>query len=160
MLDEVITVLIHLLILTSLTQCDSSRRLTAFVFMAITLSHECFAANFGGTMYFVSAAFLDLAIIVIVSYINPVNKLVVTAQKICVLSIVANFFGWCIWWWGLETTVYELIFVIIYSYTLIVFTKWNRSKDVGNNSNSVGNPRVFGNLNACFVGSGEYGGKI
>lgn len=118
-----ITILICLIIATAFFQPNAPRLYAALVFVGVTALHEVFFSNYEGMQYYGSAALFDLAIIIIASGINPVPKMVLSLQKICIVSIVANLAGWIMWFLYYPPIIYDLAFVAIYAWTLIILIK-------------------------------------
>lgn len=105
----------------ALLQPNAPRLFAALIFAGLTLAHDFFSSNLDGLMYYGSAALIDLFIIILTSGISPVPKMVITLHKICMVSIVANFFGWVIWTLYYPPIAYDLAFMAIYAWTLITF---------------------------------------
>lgn len=121
--ERAITILIFLIIAIAFFQPSAPRLYAALVFVGVTTLHEVFFSNYEGLQYYGSAALFDLAVIVVASGINPVPKMVLNLQKICIVSIVANLAGWVMWFLYYPPLAYDLAFVVIYAWTLIVLIK-------------------------------------
>jgi len=125
-----ITVLLSLIAVTVLFQPNAPRFFAAVVFVVITLSHEFFMSDFEGLAYYGSAALFDMGIIMLTSGINPVHQMVIDLQRICLASVFVNFMGYFIWLFYLPSTVYDMSFMVLYTWTLIILTERNGA-DVG-----------------------------
>jgi len=119
----IITILMVLIIATAFIQPNAPRLYAAVIFVGATALHELFFSDYGGLQYYGSAALFDLAIIILTSGINPVPKMVLSLQKICIVSIIANLAGWVIWFLYYPPIIYDLAFVAIYAWTLITLIK-------------------------------------
>jgi len=125
-----LSILIYALIIAALFQPNAPRFFAAVVFISLTLSHELFLAHLDGFQYYGSAALFDLAIIIITSGVDPIPRMVISLQKICIVSILCNLGGWLIWDAGAPPTVYNAAFIGIFMWALITFIKKDRA-DVG-----------------------------
>lgn len=117
------TILLSAIGLAVLLQPNAPRFFAALMFASATLSHELFLSHLDGLMYYGSAALIDLAIIILTSGINPVPKMVIALHRICTVSIIANFAGWVMWSLYLPPLTYDLMFMVIYAYTLIILIR-------------------------------------
>lgn len=130
MIYSTITILIASLCLVTLTQPNAPRLFAALVFVGVTLSHEVFLSNYDGLSYYGGAALFDLAIIIATSGIRPLPQMVLSLHKICLVSILANFMGWVIWFLYFPPIIYDISFVVIYTWALITLIK-RSGLDVG-----------------------------
>jgi len=124
-----ITVLLWLIAIAVLFQPNAPRFFAAFVFVAVTLTHEFFMSNTGG-VYYGTAALFDMGIIMLTSGINPVSQTVIDLQRVCLASIFVNFIGYCIYLAWLPPTVYNVSFMVLYTWTFIILIERNGT-DVG-----------------------------
>lgn len=74
---------------------------------------------FNGFLYYFTAAMTDLVIIKLISLL-PITRTNYRLQVIALVSIVANFIGWLLWFFYLPPMLYNLVFMIIYLATLVV----------------------------------------
>jgi len=118
------------LALVAVLQPNAPRFYAAVLFVGVTLLHELFLSHADGALYYGSAALFDLAIIILTTGISPIPRMVVDLHKICMYSIVANFFGWVLWCNYLSPLAYNTAFVVIYAWALITLIKRN-GHDVG-----------------------------
>ena len=114
-----ITCLLVALVIAALTQPNAARLFAAVAFVGITIAHEFILSGTDGAMYYGTSAALDLSIIAITSKINPIPKMVLTLHKVCMVSIMANFAGWILWFLYLPPTLYDASFVVIYTITIV-----------------------------------------
>lgn len=125
MIELAVTILICLIIAMAFIQPNAPRLFAAVIFVGVTALHEVFFSDYDGLQYYGSAALFDLAIIILTSGINPIPKMVLSLQKICIVSIVANLVGWILWFLYYPPLLYDLAFVVIYAWTLIILIKRN-----------------------------------
>lgn len=130
MIYSAITLLLASLFVVAFIQPNAPRFFAALAFVAITLLHELFLSHYDGLLYYGSAALFDLAIIIATSGIRPVPEMVLSLHRICLVSILANFLGWVIWFLYFPPLIYDASFVAIYAWALITLIKRN-GLDVG-----------------------------
>jgi len=126
----VITVLLWLIAIAVLFQPNAPRLFGAFVFVAVTLSHEFLISDVDGLAYYGSAALFDMGIIMLVSGINPVPRMVTDLQGICMASVFINGIGYFIWLAELPPIIYDTSFMVLYTWTLLILIERNGT-DVG-----------------------------
>jgi len=118
------------LALAAAMQPNAPRFFAAVLFVSATLLHELFLSDTEGALYYGTAALFDLAIIILTTGISPIPRMVIDLHKICMYSIVANFFGWVLWRNYLPPLAYDTAFVVVYAWALITLIKRN-GHDVG-----------------------------
>lgn len=126
--------LIYILTLAAVFQPDKERRAVAGVFCCATLCHELFLSDIDGFLYYGSAALFDLAIISILSKMHIISGIALKLQRICVVSIIVNFFGWACWYNYFSPVVYNLSFILIYLWVLALLLQRNTHFDLGKTS--------------------------
>lgn len=126
----IISILLAALVLAALTQPTAPRLFAAFIFVGVTLSHDFLLSDLDGFAYYGSAALFDLCIIAATSGINPIPRTVITLHKICLVSMMANLFGWILWFSYFPPDVYNAILMATYTWALITLIIRGRA-DVG-----------------------------
>lgn len=117
------TLLIYAIAIVAFIQPNAPRLFAAVIFIGVMLLHELFLSGYTGLMYYGSAALFDLAIIIIISGINPVPKMVLRLHNVCIVSIFANLAGWILWFFYYPPLIYDAAFVAIYLWALITLIK-------------------------------------
>jgi hypothetical protein len=130
MIYTAISVLLFCLFFVAFLQPSAPRFFAAVTFVSITLFHEFALSDWDGLAYYSSAAFFALAIIGITSGINPIPKMVINLHKICLASILLNFFGWFLWFFYFPPLLYNLAYIILYAGALFIMLD-RRGDDVG-----------------------------
>lgn len=130
MMYDAITYLLYSLVVVAFIQPNAPRFFAALAFVSITFLHEVFLSGCDGLAYYGSAALFDLLIIAVTSGIRPVPKMVLSLHRICLVSMLANFAGWVIWFAYLPPFVYDATFVAIYVWALMILIRRN-GQDVG-----------------------------
>lgn len=123
MVYDTITYLMYALIVVAVFQPNAPRLFAAVLFVSIISLHELLLSDLDGLQYYGSAALFDLLIIVLTSGINPVPQMVLSLHRICFVSILANMAGWVIWFFYFPPLIYDLAFVAINVWTLIIFIR-------------------------------------
>ena len=126
-----ITGLIYALFITACFQPTKPRLYVALTFTSVTLAHDIFLSSLDGFAYYGSAALGDLLIVVIISNIRPILKMTVELNKICMISIFTNLFGWSLWVFYFLPVAYNSMFVLIYAVALFTLIKRD-TLNVGN----------------------------
>ena len=137
-----ITILFYAVAVAACTQPNAPRLFAALVFVGVALLHEWLLSGATGLEYYGSAALFDLAIIILTSGIRPLPRMVLYLHIICLVSILANFGGFWLWYSFHPSIVYDLTFVAIYAWALFVLIK-RTGCDVGG--------YAVGSWRACFL---------
>jgi len=159
MIYDTITLLIYAVVIVSFIQPNAPRFFAAIIFTSITLLHELLFSSYDGLQYYGSAALFDLAVIVFTSGINPVPKMVLSLHRICIVSIFANLTGWVLWFFYYPPLVYDVTFIAIYTWTLIILVK-RSGLDVGGYTMDSWNTCFRFNRRSWVSYSYKYKGKI
>lgn len=125
-----ITWLINALAIGILFQQNAPRLYAALVFSSIIYAHEYFMSSADGLLYYGSAALFDLIAVVILGMINPLPKMVLRLQVICMLFIFVNFAGWLLWFTYKPPFYYDLACAVLFAATLVALLLRDK-KDVG-----------------------------
>lgn len=129
-----ITLLMIALIPCVMVQRSSGDTYCAAILVGIILVHDVLSINVSDSVYYLSAAISDLAVIILISKIKAVSDLIVRVQMLSVASIVANFIGWIAWCSYLPPDLYNAAFVAIYLCAIIILLDRSIISDVGHSS--------------------------
>ena len=110
--------MILLLAVLSVLQPSLNRFKAAVLFSGITATHCVFLGDTGGMLYYLSAAYFDLATIAIISIVD--DSFVLKLQRVCIFSIVVNLIGWVLWFFYQPPTYYNSLFYVVYAGSVIV----------------------------------------
>lgn len=124
----IITLLLWAIALAAIVQPSTPRFCVAMIFAVVTLSHDFLSQHTEGLTYYGSAALADLLIIILTSGVLAATQIAPAIHRICIFSMAANFIGWALWFFYLPPIVYEVLFIGIYSWAIIILFK----KDVLN----------------------------
>ena len=116
-----ITSIFIVLVLLALSQPNTQRLYAASVFISITIGHDALLSKLDGLAYYGTAASLDLLIILITAGIDPVSKMVIRLQRVCIVSVLINLMGYAAWYLYMPPTVYNIAYCMLYLWTLIIF---------------------------------------
>lgn len=118
-----ITVLIMLVVIATILQKDQANLSAALIITSLTLFHELFFSAYDGTKYYLSAALFDMAAIILLSRLNPLPKIALDLQIVSFVSILTNTMGWVVWFRYYPPVIYDLAYVVIYSWVLLLLIK-------------------------------------
>jgi len=118
------------LLVGAIMQSRANRRVACSLFILPTLFHELLLKHLDGLAYYLSAASLDVLIIVLLSKIARVDALILRLQIVCTLSITINAVGFVIWFFYYPPTFYNLASCLVFALALIVMSL----NDVGKNT--------------------------
>lgn len=121
-------------ITTLLFQKSQQRLLLASFYVVINTAHLLLFNNLDGYSYYVMSAIFDLLVMISVSAIHIPQT--ISLQKLCIISIIANFAGWLMWLFYLDPAAYNAVFIAIYIYAIVILTSRDRS--------NVGDSAEFG----------------
>lgn len=107
-------------------QKDEGRRDAAMILAIFTLSHDVFLSNWDGLAYYGSAALFDLAVITGVANLLKTPKLVIDILRISRVSMFLNCLGWITWMKGWEPWPYNVAFIFLYFWTIVVLVRDER----------------------------------
>ena len=106
--------LMYSLLLTSFYQYNAQRLYAVLVFCAEVLGYYFFLSHLEGFMRYFSGALGALVVIILTSGIRPLPKMVLNLQKICIISILLNVYGWVVAdIWPIRLS-YGVAFIILY----------------------------------------------
>jgi len=126
---------------------DSQRVMLAFLYMSVNAVHLALFNGLNGSSYYVVAALFDLLLITFASNIHIHQT--VAIQKLCIISIAANFAGWLMWLLYLDPFAYNAVFVAIYIYALIILTGRD-DENVGDDAECGNDIIFFSNSNSSI----------
>ena len=85
-----------------------------------------------------SAAFTCLTVVLITSQLTCIPDLLPKLHIICLVSIALNGLGYWLWYSYQHPVFYDISFIVIYMYTIILFRTREHMDEFGNNSDSFG----------------------
>lgn len=142
-------VLIFLIAVCSVRYHNQDRR-SILIFAALCGIFQHFHNNIyylTGFQYYLGAAFVDLAIISVLSRISRPTTTILALQKACLYFIYLNLFGWIIYELYYPPTLYILLCGGMFIMILIATFKKGNKNDMGNfailNSRSLVRSRNF-----------------
>jgi len=109
------------LCLLSFWQPNRQRFLVASVFAWTCLLHSVISDSFSDIAYYMSAGFFDLIVIFVICVLSKPSKFNDYLLSICSSSIFLNFSGYLMYDMGMEPTVYNIAFAILYYVTALLF---------------------------------------
>ena len=122
-------------------QPTAQRIFAGAYFVLITLTHDIFLSSLDGFSYYGSAATGGLLAAVLMTGINPIPKIVLKLQVVCILSAILNFMGWVLWYLYLPPDAYNIAFICLYLYTVIILLSRDKEDVAG---------ITVGGLHSCF----------
>ena len=140
---------VNLLMITAITtllfQKSQQRLLLASFYVLINTAHLLLFTGLDGSSYYLVSALFDLLIMTSVSAICIPQTL--SIQKLCIISITANFAGWLMWYLYLDPTAYNAVFIAIYIYAIMILTSRDKS-NVGDSAGDWSGIRFLGDSSA------------
>ena len=153
------TILLLALFLTVFLQPNAGRLMAACIFSGVTLVYDGISGGLDGAEYYIGASLADLIMIIMLSGINPLPRLAMRLQYLCMASIALNFLGWMAWFLYFPPTVYDGAFVVLYAVALYVLLKKDKC-DVGGYTVSSWFTRFRFNPRARSVSSRQNKGPL
>ncbi len=126
----IIFTLVFIISLLSLLQ-DKKRRMTAHIFVLMTLIHTVLWSKQpdNGYLYFLSSAINDLMIILVIANLKYITKLTENLMKISFCFIIVNSLGWIMWMAYLDLFIYQYAAMLLYMWTIVVLLNWDGIED-------------------------------
>lgn len=123
-MDSLLDILIILIIVISFCQRDPYHATVGTNFAMLICAHDllCSALKLEGLAYYGLAAVFDLAFIVTTISFRD-SKMLDSLYNICLTSIVLNFFGWILWFVFVSPIVYDISFLCLYIWAVVVLLK-------------------------------------
>lgn len=128
------------ILIAALFQPSRDRFNVAMLFAVFTEGHGLFMSNLDGMEYYVSAALFDLLVIAGLFLYPMKTRLIEELQRISIVSIMLNFFGWIAWMLYFPPTAYNVSFMMLYTWTIITLLRKERGH-VGDHSLDSRHPR-------------------
>ena len=145
------TALLALIVIASVIQPNRQRLFAGLVYSGLLIVNELLLFNETGLTYYAGSALFDLAAIIIISHAAKVSSMAVNLQKICLSSIILNFFGWVMWMLYMPPVMYNSLFVALYVCALLTLITRNKS-DVGEHALDSGDLGIRSNYNPSILG--------
>lgn len=132
----IVTLLIFIVGLCAIFQPTKARREAALVFIVITMLHELLFYDRVGLFYYGTAALFDVIIIVCTANLVVISGLVKSIHRISIASIVFNMSGWIMWRLYLPPVAYDMVFILLYAWAILVLLRGERGGARGNRLDS------------------------
>ena len=99
-------------------------RTVAVLFVILISAHDLIVTGLKleGLLYYGSAALFDLAFIVATISLSD-SKLLDSLCNICIASMVLNFAGWVLWFNYFSPMHYDIAFLCLYAYAIVVLLR-------------------------------------
>lgn len=119
----------------------------AAMFVGAAVAHDVMFGAHDGLAYYGSAALFDLVVIFGISRLSEISEFSLQIQKLSVLSIFLNLYGWAAWFAYLSPIAYNYAYVALYGWALLLFVigGW---PSVGIRADSVRDSRFFSTCRA------------
>lgn len=127
----ILNIILATIALVVFTQPNAGRTLAACIFGGATILYGGASGGLTGAEYYIGAAMVDLAIIVLLSGIYPAPRLVERLQWVCVASILLNFIGWVAWFFYIPPDAYNAAFIGLYIYAIYALLKKDKGDAMG-----------------------------
>jgi len=121
-----------LIVGAALLQPTSERMAVALTFAAFTFVHNTFMHNFEGMMYYATDALFYLMVIFIVGLVDSKTSLIYDIQKISIVAVALDYFGWAIYMMEIPPTGYNVAFMALYAWTIIILLRRDQANDGSN----------------------------
>jgi hypothetical protein len=148
LIDQIITFQVYAIFLISLLQPRLARVMPALTYGFMTLLHECLISDVNSFYYYTSAAIFDLITISLMSISRPIVSLTLKLSVMCVISVIANFYGWTLYYFYLNPISYDLAFIIIYA--VVIYLMLSRESNVDRRPLDRGGISIYFRANSLF----------
>jgi len=119
----IVRCLVACVLLAALIQPTRERGLPAVIFAAIAVGHWLFMSHLDGLAYYGSAAFFALVVIAITANLTCISSITRDIHRVCLVAIVLNAVGWCMWMLYLEPVAYNISFIFLYVWAIMVLCR-------------------------------------
>ena len=130
-LKMIVSSLIVVIGICAIFQPTKARKEAALLFICITMLHELLFYDSVGLLYYGTAAFFDGIIIFSTANLTVVSGLTRSIHRISIVSMVFNFSGWIMWRLYLLPSAYNMAFVALYVWAVIVLIMGERESARG-----------------------------
>lgn len=110
----------------AVAQPTAARRKVAGVFASMVIAHCIVGEWIDGGAYYISAAILDSAIITITANFKKTSQITRDIHRVCIASIVLNASGWVTYMLYVPPMGYNLSFIFLHLWSIIILMKRNR----------------------------------
>lgn len=125
-----IDALTYAIVLLVLIQSSWHRVQVVFIFAMMTFIHNLFMAHLDGLPYYLSDAMFYAFVISATAMLPKISELTMSIHRICLAAIVLDVFGWVIWMLYLPPDSYNVAFMLLYAWTIIIIISGDR-EDAG-----------------------------
>ena len=132
----IVTILIFIIGLCAIFQRTRARREAALVFTVLTMLHELLFYDRVGLFYYGTAALFDMIIVVCTANLAVISGLTRSIHSVSIASVVFNLSGWIMWRLYLSPVAYNVAFILLYAWVILVLLKGERSSARGSRMGS------------------------
>lgn len=148
-----------LVLLAAFMQPTPERAYAAGVFVSLTLVHEAALSHLEGFAYYGSAALFDLFVILATRAVRPLSQTIIDLHRLCLVCILLNLGGWVLWRSYSDPAAYNVAFLVVYAWALVIFSTRKRA-DVGGFAVGWRGAGLYRHTLARFIGSNQHGGAV
>lgn len=98
---------------------------------------------------YIGAALACLSVVLITSQLSSIPDLLPNLHIVCLISVIINALGYWAWYEYKHPVLYDISFIVIYMYTIILFRTRDYENESGNNSNNFGFHFNLGKVFLC-----------
>ena len=115
--------ILFLFLAIAMSQVNKSERMSAAIFTLMTLSFYFVDMILPDRIYYIVAAGVDILIMsmLYLYYTNSGDKMSVVLCFACLLSVVIQFYGWCVYKTGGAPQIYNYLAIMFYVCVIILF---------------------------------------
>ncbi len=118
-----ITLSLLAIMAAALFQPSTPRAMAALIFAGAVVLHDGLLRNADGFAYYASAATFDWAVLWAIGKIDPLPRLAVDLQGLCLLSILANCVGYGLWYTYAPPGLYDFAIFVVNVGAVIALTR-------------------------------------
>jgi hypothetical protein len=139
----------------ALLQPTFDRKMVALAFASMSFIHNTFMATLEGLMYYATDALFYLIVIFVVGLINSKTVLTDEIQKISIVAVALDYFGWLIYMLYIPPTGYNVAFMALYAWTIIILLR-REPEDVGTTAMDRWLPSIHSHAHTGHIVDHQY----
>ena len=110
----------------ALFQPTTERRVIALIYALFTFTHNFFLQSLDGFMYYATDASFYFLVVLGISLMNKPSYFAIEIQKIAIVAVALDYFGWLIYMLYIPPAGYDAAFMALYAWSIIVLLRGDK----------------------------------
>lgn len=135
--ESIIYTLMGLIVLCACFQRVEEDLYASVIYSMSLVIHSAIALYEPTGLYYFTAMITSLAVIFMLEKFVSPTPLIESLQKVCLVSIMLNMFGWFLYMLLFPPIYYSISFMVLYSWAILILIKGSRDGVAGNMDGNI-----------------------